>query len=383
MAALLLLLFLVQCVYVIGRTPLSEAEYRYALCGREMWEKPNPALGYFTSCGNMQGDGTLAYRVAGFPLTVNILLLRAEHAVFHHSDVHPVAGSTDDPRHQIIGIPYLLRVPFALFAVWIGGGVWWVSRRLFGNLGGFLALGLFCFSPRILEYATTPNNEVLALWGLYGLVYTAIGIAHAMYGPQKKWKPRIYLFTFALGMTAAAHLLAAIVGLLASVVFMLYIAERRRSYVLPILMGSVVGALILLFANFAFRLQELQYVFIAGSARLLLSLEPAKRLLLDRAQFPTLVAMIVSLVLYVAVRRSRYFGNTAPLMVGVCLLPLVTTQLHSAPWLWAIPFLLTFVAGVFADAFETRYRKLYLALALLILVAQAVQCWMVLPSLHA
>ena len=44
------------------------------------------------------------------------------------------------------------------------------------------------------------------------------------------------------------------------------------------------------------------------------------------------------------------------------LFPLVTTQTVSRPWLWALPFLFTFVGGVFADALETRQRKMFLAL---------------------
>ncbi len=44
------------------------------------------------------------------------------------------------------------------------------------------------------------------------------------------------------------------------------------------------------------------------------------------------------------------------------LMPLVTTQTVSAPWLWALPFLFTFVGGVFADVLETRQRKMFVAL---------------------
>src|SRR5882724_4357158 len=262
-AALFLLLFFVQSLYVIGRAPLTESDYRYALCGREMWERPSAVHGYFTSCGNMQGDGTFAYRVAGLPLTSAILILRAQDAVMRGIDhfkrpedrrwvSNPVTGSTYDLRHQIHGIPYLLRAPFALFAVWLGGGLWWVSRRLFGNLGGFLALGLYCFSPTVIRYATTPNNEILATWGLYGLIYTAIGVAHAMYGPRRKWRPRIALLTFALGMTATAHLLAAIFGFIAAAIFLFYVAERRRSAVFSILIVSALGALGIVFASFSF-----------------------------------------------------------------------------------------------------------------------------------
>ncbi|MBS1815374.1 MAG: hypothetical protein JSS87_10900 [Acidobacteria bacterium] len=385
-AAVLLLLFFAQCLYVIGRTPLSETDYRYALCGREMWERPSAIAGYFTSCGNMQGDGTLAYRVAGAPMSANILLLRVQDAVHRRFDknyiANPLSGATHDLRHQIKGIPYLLRVPFALFAVWIGGGVWWVSRRLFGNLGGFFALGLFCFSPLVVRYATMPNNEILALWGLYGLIYTAIGIAHAMYGPRRKWRPRILLFTFALGMTAAAHIAAAVFGLIVSAVFMLYVAERRRSNVAPILLMSSCGALVILLASFGFRLHTFLYAFTAGAGLITSSTENARRLFTNPLEFPAWMALAVAIVLYVAVRRSRYFGNTTPLLIALALLFWTTTQVASAPWLWSLPFLFTFTAGVFADALETRSRKLYLALSGCVLLAQAVLCWTSLPRLH-
>ncbi len=79
--------------------------------------------------------------------------------------------------------------------------------------------------------------------------------------------------------------------------------------------------------------------------------------------------------------RCRYFGNTAPLVMVLLLLPLVTTQTVSRPWLWALPFLFTFVGGVFADALETRQRKLFLVLTGGILVTQALLCLTVLPEI--
>ena len=69
LATLLLLLFAAQCLWVIGRQHLSEVDYQYARCGRELWEKPSPLAGYLTSCGNL-ADGTFAYRAAGLPLTL-------------------------------------------------------------------------------------------------------------------------------------------------------------------------------------------------------------------------------------------------------------------------------------------------------------------------
>src|ERR1700677_1139107 len=75
LAALLLLFFLVECLWVVNRQQLSQQDYRYAQCGRQMWERPSPLAGYFTTCGNLNGDGTFAYRVAGLPLTVQRLVL--------------------------------------------------------------------------------------------------------------------------------------------------------------------------------------------------------------------------------------------------------------------------------------------------------------------
>lgn len=392
-AALLLLLFFGEALFVIGRAPLTASDYRYALCGREMWEKPSPALGYFTTCGNMQGDGSLAYRAAALPLTVYVTALRVQDDLAAKADErkplaqrtyspNPTGGSVYDLRHQIDGLRYLLRVPFALAAVLLGAGLWWVSRRLFGNFGGFFALALYCLSPAVLSAATTPNNDILAAWGLYAVIYTAIGIGHAMYGPTRKWRPRIVLFTVALGLTACAHVLTAIVGLFFSALFLLYVAERRRSAVLPLLVASSMGALFIVFASYAFRLGAFFYVFTAGAARFTLSHLPAIAFATAPANLPTMLALAVSFFLLLAVGRSRYFGNIVPFVVALCVLPLVTTQISTDAVLWAVPFLLTFIAGTFADAFESRYRTLYLALAATVIAAQGVFAAIALKTMH-
>lgn len=53
---------------------------------------------------------------------------------------------------------------------------------------------------------------------------------------------------------------------------------------------------------------------------------------------------------------------------------LVTTGVQSEPWLWALPFLIAFVGGVFADALETRGRKTFLWATGVVIVAQAALC---------
>jgi len=399
LAALLLVAFLGQCLWVISHQQLSTEDYRFARCGREMWERPSPIAGYFTTCGNLNGDGTFAYRAAGLPLTLQRLtLLAADHLRAPANRLYPggtLNGSTWEARHQLSSVVYLIHLPFVFFALWLGGGLWWVARRLFGNEGGFVALALYVFCPAVIRLAVTPNNDILAMWGLYGLVYTAIGVAHAMQGPRRKWRPRIVLLIVALGLTAAAHLLAAILGFLAALAFMLYLAEYRRSYVMQVLIFSAIGALGLLFASYSFRLQPFNYVFTGGAARFWFSLDgplafAAGSLLIQTGpnsfariplHAPILIATGVAFILYLSTRRSRYFGNTTPLLMLLVLAPLITTQVVSAPWLWALPFLFTFLGGVFADALETRSRKLFLLLTGTILASQALLSLAALPQL--
>lgn len=385
LAALLLLVFFCECLWVIHRQSLTTEDYRYARCGREMWERPSPLAGYYTSCGNLNGDGTFAYRAASLPLTVQRLaLLAADKLRAPQNRVYAagsINGSTWEARHEITSVKWLMHLPFALFAVWLGGALWWVTRRLFGNEGGFLALGLYSFCPSVVSLAVRPNNEILAMWGLYGLVYTAIGVAHALDGPRHKWKPRILLLATALGLTAAAHLLAAMLGFLAAMVFMMYLAEYRRSYVMQILIFSAMGSFAIVFGSFSFHLAAVTYVFAGGSARFWFSLDTLRAFATNVLNAPIVNAAAVSVLLFLGVRRSRYFGNAAPLLVFLAVCTLYTTQIVSAPLMWALPFLFTFIAGVFADALETRYRKLFLLLSGTMLASQAAMCLAALPSL--
>ena len=378
-AALLLFVLFGECLWTIAHQPLDSNDYRFARCGREMWEHPSTLQGYFTTCGNMNGDGTFAYRLAGAPLTAQRLLLLSidhfrspENRLYQNGSLN---GSTWEARHELGFVKWLLRLPFVLFALWLGGGLWWVSKRLFGLAGGALALGLYVFCPAIVRYATHPNNEILALWGLYGLVYTSMGVAHALQGPRRKWKYRIVLLALALGLTAIAHLLAAMIGFVAGTVFFFYLAERRRSHVAQIMMAAALGALVIEFASFSFRPSAFLYIFTGGSGRFWFSTGPARLFAASPPNAGILIAAGVALLLYATTRRSRYFGNTAPLLMVLALAFVYSTQVVTAPWLWALPFLFTFIGGVFADVLETRYRRTYQWLTGVILVMQAILCW--------
>jgi hypothetical protein len=383
-AALLLLVLFGECLWTLRHQNLDANDYRYAHCGREMWERPSPLAGYFTTCGNLNGDGTFAYRLAGFPLTAQrLVLLGVDH--FRKPENREYAngslnGTTWEARHELTYVKYLMRLPFVLFAIWLGGGLWWVSKRLFGAEGGAFALALYVFCPAVVSFATHPNNEILAMWGLYGLIYTSMGVAHALQGPRRKWKPRIILLTLALGLTAIAHLLAGMVGFVAGVAFFYYLAERRRAYVAQIMIYVALGALFIEFATFSFRPAAFVYVFAGGGGRFWFSLQAAKQFLLTSSNAGILVATAVALVIYATSRRSRYFGNTSALLMVLALVPLYTTQVSSAPWFWALPFLFTFLGGVFADALQPsdrslRQRRVFLALTIVVVVTQAALCW--------
>jgi hypothetical protein len=263
----------------------------------------------------------------------------------------------------------------------LGGALWWVTRRLYGDLGGYTALGLYCFSPAVLRACVAPTPEILAALGVYGGVYTCIGVAHAMQGPRRKWRPRIVLLTVIFGIAAASHIAALPLVALLGLVAMLWVAEGRRSQVLPVVLVAVAGALVLLFVCYGFSPDAFSYVFRSSAGFLWISLDPARRFFSSLGNAGITVAAPAALVLYLGLRRSRYFGNTAPLACALVLLAVLMTGVPGAPWLWALPFLLTFIGGVFADAYEGPHPRLAVAAGGAVLLLQAVLCVLSLPGL--
>ncbi len=387
-AAGFLALFLIQGLWITAHQTLSDRDYQYARCGRETWEKPSPLAGYYTTCGNIR-DGILAYRIAGLPLTLNLL---AQHGLDHFRKpedrvIQPSAGPGDaglsiwELRHQMTHVLLLLRLPFLACGCILGGGLWWVTRRLYGNLGGYVALALYCFSPSVLKACVTPSPEIFAALGVYGGIYTCIGVAHAMQGPRRKWRPRIILLTVVFGIAAASHIVALPVAALLGPLLMLWIAEGRRSQILPVDLLATAGGLFIVFACYGFSPDAFSYVFRSASGFLTLSLDPARRFFTAISNAGITVAAGAAAILYLGVSRSRYFGNTAPLLCFALLIPLVTTGVQSTSWVWALPFLLTFVGGVFADAFDSERRKVFVIAAASLILLQIVVCIASLPAL--
>lgn len=382
-AAGLLAIFFFQGLWITGRQTLTDRDYRYARCGRETWEKPSPLAGYYTSCGNIH-DGILAYRLAGLPLTLNLLAERGiDHFRKPEDRVVQTGGelSTWELRHQMTHVLLLLRLPFLIAGCVLGGCLWWVTRRLYGNLGAYTALALYCFCPAILRACVSPNAEVLAALGVYGGVYTSMGVAHAMQGPRRRWRPRILLLTALFGLAAASHIAALPVAALLGLVLMIWVAEGHRSQALPVLLMASAGAIFILFACYGFSPDAFSYVFRSAAGFLWFSLDPAHRFFATFSEAGITIAAIAAFLLYLAIGRSRFFGNTAPLFCAAVLMVLVMTGVPGEPWLWSIPFWLTFVGGVFADAYEGPHGRLAASAAAAIVVLQVVLCLLALPGL--
>jgi hypothetical protein len=83
------------------------------------------------------------------------------------------------------------------------------------------------------------------------------------------------------------------------------------------------------------------------------------------------IALPVALITYCLWPRSRYFGNTAPLLMAALFVVLAIAHPHTGGagfLIAAIPFLFIFVSGVLADLLETRYRPVILASVLTLLI---------------
>src|SRR6266852_1692572 len=173
-AGLMLLVFFAQCLWVARGRKFSALEYQYIASGLP----PSPGQVY-------RGSSPFTGWVAASPLR-NIAAVRSHGPSW-------LSSSLAIPR------PWLVRLPFMVFGVWLGGALWWVARRLFDDEGGYVALALYCSSPAIAKISSNIGPEIILAWSGIGLVYTAIGVAHTLYAPPRKWVPRIGILGLSIG----------------------------------------------------------------------------------------------------------------------------------------------------------------------------------------
>jgi hypothetical protein len=272
---------------------------------------------------------------------------------------------------------WLPRLPFLACGLALGASLWYVARRLCGNTGGFLGLTLYCFSPSMIQAAAVWHTEpeILAAWGSFGAIFTAIAVAHTLYAPREvvlwNWR-RIVLLGVSLAIAVGSQFCMIVVVPLA-LAFMFYVAPIRRAAALTIWTAACLVALLLLFATYFFHphtfIEAMRHASFWGAtwrsftvlavyrevAREIMRACPALALLLPAA-----------IATYLVWPRTRYFGNTAPALVALLFIGLGMAHPDQAGaefLLASVPFVLIFVAGILADLMETHQSQLVKAAA--------------------
>jgi hypothetical protein len=282
------------------------------------------------------------------------------------------------PQHLNPESPYwrwLPRLPFLACGVFLGASLWYVARRLCGNTGGFVALTFYCFSPSLIQATAVWHTEpeIVAAWGAFGAIFTAIAVAHTLYAPREvvlwNWR-RIVLLGISLAIAVGSQF-SLVVLVPMALAFLLYVAPVRRQAGLVIWLAACVVGLILLFATYffhphAFAESMRRAAFWGATWRGFTVPGVYKQVALHigRACPALALALPVALVTYSVWPRTRYFGNTAPLLVAALFLILGMAHPHVAGagfLLAAIPFLFLFVSGILADLLETTYRPIVTA----------------------
>ncbi|MGB9204061.1 MAG: hypothetical protein WCB94_08850 [Terriglobales bacterium] len=376
-AAALLLIYLLQCVWLVrvqtmdGSLPDADQGLRMQL-GLEQWKggaiagtpemfgsdaaigRPSAGRGGHLRVrdGYDQDRSPLYFLVAASPLLVRPGLWLPESLQ-----------------------PLLAASPYLFFGVMLGASLWYVARRLYGNAGGYIALGLYCFSPAMIVNVAGARSlgELGAVWGAFGTVFTAIAVAHTLYAPREvvfwNWR-RILLLGLSLALTAGNQFSLAVLALVILPI-MLWVAPVRPRAVLAIWTTAIAVALALLFAAYFFE----PALFWRGMMHARwMNFDPAafrmsvsyRRILetIFAGSPPLMLALPVALIAYFGWKRARYFGNTAPLLIAGLglILALGAPDFPGQGFhLTMLVFLFVFVSGVFADLLETRHKVLVAA----------------------
>src|SRR5271157_3163153 len=265
---------------------------------------------------------------------------------------------------------WLPRLPFLACGLFLGASLWYVARRLCGNTGGFLALTLYCFSPSMIQASAVWHTEpeILAAWGSFGAIFTAIAVAHTLYAPREvilwNWR-RILLLGVSLAIAVGSQFSIIIVVPIA-LAFLLYLAPIRRSAAFAIWLAACLFALILLFATYFFHLQaflgSMRHASFWGATWDSFTVRAVYRhvaLEILTACPPLTLLLPVAVFTYILWSRTRYFGSTAPGLIALLFTGLGMAHPHLAGagfFLASVPFILIFVSGVLADLMETPAR---------------------------
>jgi hypothetical protein len=347
-AALLLLAFVLQCVWLMAHAPLAGTELQYH------------ASEVVPSAQHSPLTNLLA--------TVPARILR-------------VAPDASSPALWAI-----MRCAFTAVGLLLGAAVWYIARRLYGNGGGYIALALYCFSPAAVAHSSTVGPEIVSACGAFGMMWTAIATAHTLYAPREvvlwNWK-RIVLLGVTIALGVGGQFAVALLLILA-LAFMFYLVPHRIAAAAAIMGSGCVVALPLLLVVYGFHFGEfgaslahaswaewsgetighaaawkMVGIFVLGNS-------PGFALLL-----------VISLMAFATWRHTRYFGTWAPLVTMAVLVVLTLLMPRAAGFsflLLMLPFALVFVAGVCADLLAIQNmlgRSLITGVVIAVLITHA------------
>ncbi len=354
-ALALLFIFLAQCLWFMSHVPITQMESSYIEDGLLHVQRLVNAASEYRS--------PLIPAVAGIP--ANII------------DPKGNFGHLSDYR-------FFIRLPFLIAGLLLGASIWYVARRLYGNLGGYIALGLYCFSPMVITRSSQVQPDIVGAWGAFGLIFTGIAAAHTLYAPREvvvwNWK-RIVLMGIAISLCIGAQWSLWIL-LLPALALMLWVAPVRPLAAFAIFASACVLAVIFLWGFASFHFHEFAETLRGAnwfefspaqiSPKSVLSL---LALFFLQNGLGTLILLVVCVGVFALWPRARYFGNAAPLLTALLLVLIGLCMQHFAGLVFlfiALPFLILFMAGVSADLLETKYAVFANAVIVGVLIANAI-----------
>ena len=373
-AASLLLVYLLQCVWLVrvqtrhASAPDPDQALRIYL-GLEQW-KGGAIAGTPRSFGSNGSIGVPSIGRGG-QLRVRDGYDQDRSPLYYMVAAAPLLLRPGTWLPDAVG-PVVVATPYLFFGVMLGASLWYVARRLYGNAGGFIALGLYCFSPAMIVNVggVQSRGEMGAVWGAFGVVFTAIAVAHTLYAPREVvlWNSRRILL-LGLSLALAACNQFSLAGLaLVILPLMLWVTPVRPRAVLAIWITAIAVAFVLMFAGYFFEpaafwrgMVHARWTnFEPAAFRTYVSYQRILEMIFGGSP-PLMLALPVALVAYLGWKRTRYFGNTAPLLIAALAL-IMALGASNFPGqgfhLIMLVFLFVFVSGVFADLLETHQRLL-------------------------
>jgi hypothetical protein len=375
-AAILLLIFIGECAWLLtheyrGAFATTEDEFVRIEEGLAQWKRQGIA-------------GTASIRKPLDPASSDEELYDRYHSpLWYLISAAPVMAIRVPPDSILWG--WLTRAPYIVFGVLLGASVWYVARRLYGNAGGYVALGLYCFSPAVIRASTLwlAQPSIGGVWGTFGAVFTAIAVSHTLYAPREvvlwNWR-RIVLLGVSLAL-AVGTCFGLIIILPVLLGFMYYLAPQRRRAATIILGTAILAGAALIFCAYFFHghifLMSLRHAAVLDLYWRAATMPGAySQILREIAESgPILIVLApAALLVFLSWPRTRYFGNIAPLIVAALFLILRLFSPHDSGavfMLAAVIFIFVFVAGIAADLMETAARQSFSAVFAGVVAANA------------